>query len=52
MDPLTERVYAIVLKGEINLESDSTAVVVRGWGMEEMGRWQPKRHNFQLGDKV
>ena len=52
MDPLTERVYAIALKDEINLESDSTVVVVKGWGMEEMGRRQPKGQNLQLGDKV
>lgn len=52
MDPLTEKVYAIVLKDEINLESDSTAVAVRGWGMEEMGRRQPKGKSFQLGHKV
>ena len=52
MDPLTEKVYAIVLKDEINLESISTAVVVRGWGMEEMGRRRPKGKSFQSGDKV
>ena len=52
MDPLTEKVYAIVLKDEINLESDSTAVAVRGGGMEEMGRRQPKGKSFQLGHKV
>ena len=52
MDPLTEKVYAIVVKDEINLESDSTAAVVRGWGMEEMGRRRPKGKSFQSGDKV
>lgn len=51
MQSLTERVYAIALKDEINLETKSTTVVARGWGVEEVGRWWSKDTNFQLEDE-